>query len=55
MRAYEINCDECGCFKEGNNLKTICIHCYNSAIKEIIKLRKENEKLKSKLEDKNVL
>lgn len=54
MKAYEINCDECGCWKEGNNLKTICINCYNEVIKENRRLKKiihknklkENKKIK---------
>lgn len=46
---YDIECCECGYYAEGYNTKQICIHCYNSAISEIRKLRKENEKLKGKL------
>lgn len=49
MTEYQINCDECGYYAEGNNCKTICVHCYNSVIKENKKLRKEIAKLKEKL------
>lgn len=45
---YEVDCDNCGGHAEGNNVKQICIHCFNKAIKTIEKLKKRVNKLESK-------
>ncbi len=43
--ACEVDCDNCGGYAEGNNVKQICIHCFNNTIKEIKKLRRKIKKL----------
>lgn len=49
--ASEIDCDMCGGHAEGNNCKQVCIHCFNSEVKKVRRLMKENDKLRKKLKN----
>ncbi len=46
----EVDCSICLAFAEHPNCKQVCIHCFNSEVKKVKRLMKENDKLRKKLD-----